>query len=401
MILDAPSSQEPPTHHSKSSNEELSESSKNHSADSVLPLSLSPTNSNAGTPLFGRRHDALFYRLFHHQQHPAHPNLHPFPPSSSASHNVSSEGAASHNLSTPAIDPEEIAHTAPHTAASQNHTTSFLFFHRHEKKTNGGGKSDESLPSTGDCGEIASSPSVQHSPSSSSQSLESLPDEQVSAHGRGERLRASESTLAADVASHPNVSKIRPSSTHGSPKHKKATSLHRVSKTPDDVASSSEQKSPTPFSMFKNLLPPTKSKSLLMDPLHLPDNYLSTKYGQAEKIIGKGGSLLGVLINNPYFCIIPAGGIVRLFHKNGEPLHAVKEFRKRYKNESERDYLKKLTSEFCISSNLHHMSVVQTLDLIQDEKHRWCAIMEYVNILAHSLTLSHFISSALAVIYMK
>ncbi|KAJ1499516.1 serine/threonine-protein kinase HAL4/sat4, partial [Coelomomyces lativittatus] len=57
--------------------------------------------------------------------------------------------------------------------------------------------------------------------------------------------------------------------------------------------------------------------------------------------------------------------------------YAVKEFRRRRKHESEKEYIKKLTSEFCISSSLHHINVVETLDLIQDENQHWCEVMEY------------------------
>jgi len=39
--------------------------------------------------------------------------------------------------------------------------------------------------------------------------------------------------------------------------------------------------------------------------------------------------------------------------------------------------VKKLTSEFCISSTLHHTNVVETVDLVQDEAHHWCEVMEY------------------------
>jgi protein-serine/threonine kinase len=60
-----------------------------------------------------------------------------------------------------------------------------------------------------------------------------------------------------------------------------------------------------------------------------------------------------------------------------EKLYAVKEFRKRRKNETEKDYVKKLTSEFCISSTLHHTNIVETVDLVQDEAHHWCEVMEY------------------------
>ncbi|KAI0735833.1 Pkinase-domain-containing protein [Earliella scabrosa] len=91
---------------------------------------------------------------------------------------------------------------------------------------------------------------------------------------------------------------------------------------------------------------------------------LLKKYGVCEKVaIGKG-----------------ATSVVRLAHKwdrSEEKLYAVKEFRKRRKNESEKEYVKKLTAEFCISSTLHHMNVVETVDLVQDENQHWCEVMEF------------------------
>lgn len=93
---------------------------------------------------------------------------------------------------------------------------------------------------------------------------------------------------------------------------------------------------------------------------------LLRKYGTCEHVaIGKGAS-----------------AVVRIAHKRGDKdgpqtMYAVKEFRKRRKNESEKDYVKKLTSEFCISSTLHHINVVETVDLVQDENQHWCEVMEY------------------------
>lgn len=91
---------------------------------------------------------------------------------------------------------------------------------------------------------------------------------------------------------------------------------------------------------------------------------LAAKYGVCQKVaIGKG-----------------ATSVVRLAHKwdrTEEKLYAVKEFRKRRKGESEKEYIKKLTSEFCISSTLHHPNVVETVDLIQDENMHWCEVMEF------------------------
>ncbi|KAF9917427.1 serine/threonine-protein kinase HAL4/sat4 [Linnemannia zychae] len=74
-----------------------------------------------------------------------------------------------------------------------------------------------------------------------------------------------------------------------------------------------------------------------------------------------------------------ATAVVRLAHKleESEKLYAVKEFRKRRKDETEKEYVKKLMSEFCISSTLHHENVVETVDLVQDEHQNWCEVMEY------------------------
>jgi len=91
---------------------------------------------------------------------------------------------------------------------------------------------------------------------------------------------------------------------------------------------------------------------------------LLKKYGTCERVaIGKG-----------------ATSVVRLAHKwdrSEEKLYAVKEFRKRRKNETEKEYVKKLTAEFCISSTLHHINIVETVDLVQDENQHWCEVMEF------------------------
>ncbi|KAJ7447851.1 Pkinase-domain-containing protein [Mycena galericulata] len=92
---------------------------------------------------------------------------------------------------------------------------------------------------------------------------------------------------------------------------------------------------------------------------------LTKKYGVCQKVaIGKG-----------------ATSVVRLAHKwdrsAGDKMYAVKEFRKRRRTETEKEYVKKLTAEFCISSTLHHINIVETVDLVQDEQGRWCEVMEF------------------------
>ncbi|CAG8721101.1 7293_t:CDS:2, partial [Dentiscutata heterogama] len=74
-----------------------------------------------------------------------------------------------------------------------------------------------------------------------------------------------------------------------------------------------------------------------------------------------------------------AFGIVRVAHKTepkvpGEKLFA--EFKKRH-NEPSKKYMKRLTSEFCISSSLHHINVIDTIDLLQDTQGNYCEVMEY------------------------
>ncbi|KAJ3170072.1 serine/threonine-protein kinase HAL4/sat4 [Geranomyces variabilis] len=100
------------------------------------------------------------------------------------------------------------------------------------------------------------------------------------------------------------------------------------------------------------------------------ESSMADKYGKISKseVLGKG-----------------ANAVVRLAHKRdattpeqAEQLFAVKEFRKRRKGETQREYIKKLIAEFCISSNMHHENVIQTVDLIQDERERWCEVMEYM-----------------------
>lgn len=79
-----------------------------------------------------------------------------------------------------------------------------------------------------------------------------------------------------------------------------------------------------------------------------------------------------------------ASGVVRLGcarTKDDEPLGppvplAVKEFRKRRKNETPGEYLRKLTREFCIAASLSHPNVVRTIDMMHDGC-KWYEIMEY------------------------
>jgi serine/threonine protein kinase len=90
------------------------------------------------------------------------------------------------------------------------------------------------------------------------------------------------------------------------------------------------------------------------------DHGLTSKYGKLGKVLGSG-----------------AGGSVRLMKRSEDGVvFAVKEFRPRHTYETEREYVKKLTAEYCMGSSLHHGNVIETLDIVQ-EKGKWYEVMEY------------------------
>lgn len=90
------------------------------------------------------------------------------------------------------------------------------------------------------------------------------------------------------------------------------------------------------------------------------DHGLESKYGKFGKVLGSG-----------------AGGSVRLLKRSRDGVtFAVKQFRDRHTYESEREYAKKVTAEFCIGSTLHDGNIIETLDIIHEKGH-WYEVMEY------------------------
>ena len=82
---------------------------------------------------------------------------------------------------------------------------------------------------------------------------------------------------------------------------------------------------------------------------------MSKKYGKWGRVLGSG-----------------AGGTVRLIKastKNGGLTFAVKEFRPKRQGESEREYQKKVTAEFCVGSTLKHPNIIETVDIVTDHGH--------------------------------
>ncbi|KAF9135986.1 serine/threonine protein kinase [Mortierella sp. 14UC] len=90
------------------------------------------------------------------------------------------------------------------------------------------------------------------------------------------------------------------------------------------------------------------------------ESNLRKKYGKMGKVIGSG-----------------AGGTVRLITRETDhKTFAIKQFRKRKPSESERTYVKKITSEYCLGSTLHHPNIIETLDILQ-EGENFFEIMEF------------------------
>jgi hypothetical protein len=104
--------------------------------------------------------------------------------------------------------------------------------------------------------------------------------------------------------------------------------------------------------------PPSQRSSIAIP--FADDHGIEQKYGKFGKMLGSG-----------------AGGSVRLMKRGSDGVtFAVKQFRDKHSYESEREYNKKVTAEFCIGSTLHHGNIIETMDIVQ-EKGKWYEVMEY------------------------
>ena len=107
--------------------------------------------------------------------------------------------------------------------------------------------------------------------------------------------------------------------------------------------------------------PPHQQASAVQQSVPFADDHgLQTKYGKFGKVLGSG-----------------AGGSVRLMKRSSDGVtFAVKQFRARHSYETEKEYSKKVTAEFCIGSTLHHGNIIETMDIVH-EKGAWYEVMEY------------------------
>ncbi|KEY74264.1 hypothetical protein S7711_00421 [Stachybotrys chartarum IBT 7711] len=142
---------------------------------------------------------------------------------------------------------------------------------------------------------------------------------------------------------------------HGGHGHGSMADLKRFFRKPGHP----KKRESSPASVKTGTKTPPASRSTQQLPFG-DEHGLSTKYGKLGKVLGSG-----------------AGGSVRLMkRKDDNTVFAVKEFRAKHAYETDKEYNKKVTAEFCVGSTLHHGNIIETLDILQ-EKGRWYEVMEY------------------------
>ncbi|GAV53125.1 hypothetical protein ZYGR_0AI04070 [Zygosaccharomyces rouxii] len=87
-----------------------------------------------------------------------------------------------------------------------------------------------------------------------------------------------------------------------------------------------------------------------------------------------------------------AGGSVKLVRRAADrKVFAVKEFRTKLDSESKRDYVKKITSEYCIGSTLRHPNIIETIEIVY-EYNRILQVMEYCEYDLFAIVMSNKMS---------
>ncbi|KAK5121822.1 hypothetical protein LTR85_004697 [Meristemomyces frigidus] len=173
-------------------------------------------------------------------------------------------------------------------------------------------------------------------------SLQAFDNKRSSFFGGAKKHDDDSSSMHGDKSSHGSKSNLKRFFKFGDHKKDKHASSTNGSSKDGTKTPPMQQQSQTPSVPFGD------------------DHGLQSKYGKFGKILGSG-----------------AGGSVRLMKRTGDgTVFAVKQFRDRHAYESEKEYNKKVTAEFCIGSTLHHGNVIETIDIVH-EKGKWYEVMEY------------------------
>ena len=159
----------------------------------------------------------------------------------------------------------------------------------------------------------------------------------------------------------PDSSHDRPSARSPSPSNSSKVSLRSDPPEGSPPSSVHDPKSARPSVDSRTSHSSTLSTSSKFSPAVLPitslseatQAHLAKKYGKWGRVLGSG-----------------AGGTVRLIKgKHNGNIFAVKEFRPKRSGETQKEYQKKVTAEFCVGSTLKHPNIIETLDIVCDRGH--------------------------------
>ncbi|GAA6064412.1 hypothetical protein JCM10212_001236 [Sporobolomyces blumeae] len=155
-------------------------------------------------------------------------------------------------------------------------------------------------------------------------------------------------------------------SDYSTPRSGKSSPARSVPGTPGGSRTPHHEKDFTDTALL-----PSTAEGRNSPPLGEDHAHLQKKYGKWGKILGSG-----------------AGGTVRLIKRSKDhTVYAVKEFRAKRAGETEREYVKKVTAEFCIGSTLHHPNIIETVDIISDNGHYY-EVMQYAEFDLFSIVMS-------------
>lgn len=155
--------------------------------------------------------------------------------------------------------------------------------------------------------------------------------------------------------------------------HFRSSSVHS---TTSSISSSASKFSKSFSRLFLSTSPLRRHQNMTCGSLGVVP-LLTDKYGDYVKPERRSNKSMGSTSKKNIAS--GATAVIRLVQQRpGGCILAVKEFKKREKTENEEDYEKRMLNEYFISKTASkHSHIVETLDLVKDEKARWCVVMEY------------------------
>ncbi|TIB94191.1 Pkinase-domain-containing protein [Wallemia mellicola] len=169
----------------------------------------------------------------------------------------------------------------------------------------------------------------------------------------------------------PSRFKFDKPSHHHSDRHKsRLTPIHDLKKLLHSHHNSPCTSSSSSSSLHRRTSSHESSTDLGEDHAHL-----TRKYGKWVKTLGTGaGGTVRLIAKKKHSLSRSSSSLSSL--SNTPTIHAVKEFRARKQGETQKEYVKKVTAEFCVGITLKHRNIIQTVDIISEKGHYY-EIMEY------------------------